>query len=84
MNFLFSVKQNGCSIPVYASGQAGETATSVLLSAVRIAPNLLRISARSCVNNRADCKECQYTHNYFPTNNLDCLHNTTEGVTHDA
>ena len=79
MNFLFSVKQNGCSIPVYASGQAGETATSVLLSAVRIAPNLLRISALPGVNNRADSKECQYAHNYFPTNNRECLHNTTGG-----
>ena len=79
MNFLFSVKQNGCSIPVYASGQAGETATSVLLSAARIAPNLLRIRVRPCTYNRADCKECQYAHNYFPTNNPGCLHNTTGG-----
>jgi hypothetical protein len=75
MNFLFTVRQNGCSIPVYASRQAGETATSVLLSAALIAPNLLRICAHSCDNNRADCKECQYVHNYSPTNSLESLHN---------
>lgn len=74
MNFLFTVRQNGCSIPVFASGQAGETATQVLLSAVRIAPNILRDCTCVICNNRAGCKECQDRHKYTCTDILCAFH----------
>lgn len=74
MNFLFTVRQNGCSIPVFASGQAGETATQVLLSAVRIAPNILRDCTCVRFNNRAGCKECQDQYKYACADSLCALH----------
>lgn len=74
MNFLFTVRQNGCSIPVFSSGQAGETATQVLLSAVRIAPNILRDCTCVLPNNRAGCKECQDRYKYAGRNSLCALH----------